>query len=514
MTTDGSAARRIMSASGASWARIAFTVFAQLALVPLYLSAWGSETYGAWLLLQTVWGTITIIDLGHQDYVGNECLRLGATERGAIGSVIGSALPMALLIAIFELGLIWGLTGINDMSGWLHISESLYEQWTVALLVQAATWLISGSGVALLVRAASPFGYFPRVAWWSLFYAVTTAAVPGLTVWLAGADLLEASIVSCVVSAACNLLCFLDLNRRLDLLGLLKEGRPSRARSFRQLRNSLWLTANGLVGLIRQQGARLVLAPLTGVAQMAAFSTMRTGANFALQGLNTVTTPIMPELMRFLVARDQARTEGAFAVIWLVVCAILSPAIVVLQLGMPTLFPIWTHGKMAFDPWLFAMLSLAVAVYALAQPATATLVGNNRVQAVFGVGAISALAATGGMILLIPVLGIRGAAGALLAAEIVSMVLFVIQARWWFHAHGMRWPMRPFLITLASVFAATLGMGMVIVTSGSTAGLGVAIVLLVQAGIVHRYWRELPPLVRQRVFDFCGRYVPALRRMR
>ena len=216
-----------------------------------------------------------------------------------------------------------------------------------------------------------------------------------------------------------------------------------------------------LLEMARQQGSRIILAPLAGVADMAAFATMRTGANFALQGLNTITGPVMPELMRFLATRDQPRAESTFAIVWLMLCAVLSPAIVVVQWLAPALFPLWTHGKIAFDPWLFGMLSLGVAVLALAQPAAAVLQGNNILRAQLGISMVATTVAVGGMVWLVPHMGVRGAGLALLAAE------------------------------LTRLFASLLG------------------TLVLQVLVAIAYWRQLPALARLRAASLLARFLPA-----
>ena len=133
------------------------------------------------------------------------------------------------------------------------------------------------------------------------------------------------------------------------------------------------LTLKSLLEMLRQVGVRLVLVPLVGMGEMVAFSTMRTGANTALQGLGTITDPILPELMRFLNQRDQARMETAFSTVWIILIAAMAPSVMMLQVIVSPLFEIWTHGKIPFDPVLFASLSAGVLVYASAQPAMAVV---------------------------------------------------------------------------------------------------------------------------------------------
>jgi O-antigen/teichoic acid export membrane protein len=182
---------------------------------------------------------------------------------------------------------------------------------------------------------------------------------------------------------------------------------------------------------VRQQGVRLLLAPLAGPVGLAAFSTMRTGANVALQGLNTIINPLLPDLMRFLHDRDQARSEAAFATIWIVVVAFMAPGVVILQTFIEPFYIFWTQGKIDFDPQLFAVLSLGVLVYAVVQPAMAVVIGNNLTKTQFVIAGISAIIVFGLLVISVPVIGIFGAAVSLLIAEVVAAVGYKIYAQRW-----------------------------------------------------------------------------------
>ena len=498
---------RILSASAASWVRIGVTVITQIALVPLYLGSWDAHTYGAWLLLQAVWAAVSIIDLAHHDYVGYECLRLGPAQRPAITRIIFSAAPIVVLIALWDLLLVWQLGKAGFVAGWVGDDAQLFAQWRTALLLQAVTWLLTGSLGGLIVRWLTPFGYWPQFAWWGVVYAVVTAVVPALAV-VGGADLLGAMIALCLTNLVYYLVFFLAMARIVRHQGL-AAARPSIGLGFVQGFHALWLMAKSLAEMVRQQGSRIILAPLAGVADMAAFATMRTGANFALQGLNTVTGPVMPELMRFLAARDQARTESAFAIVWLMLCAVLSPAIVIVQWLAPALFPLWTHGKIAFDPWLFGMLSLGVSVLALAQPAAAVLRGNNILRAQLGISIVAAVVAVGGMALLVPLMGVRGAAVALLAAELTSLCACVWVAQQWLREQGMHWPWKAFSAAAAAVPVTALGMvALELLPAGLTLA-GLAVVLALQGLVAILYWRHLPALARARAASLLARFMPA-----
>lgn len=506
MTSRKSSVSRILSASAASWVRIGVTVIAQVALVPLYLASWSAEVFGAWLLLQAVWAVVKVIDLSHHDYVGYECLRIGDTKRLEITHIIFSAVPFAFLIALCDVLVVWWLSNAEFVARWVGSDQHLFDQWRAALLLQAVTWLFTGCQGGLLVRWLTPFGYNPQFAWWGVFNAVVTAAVPAVAV-VCGADLWEAALALCLTNLIYDVIFFTVMARILRSQHLTPT-KPNLAEGAVRGLRSLWLTAKYLAEMARQQGSRILLAPLAGAAEMAAFSTMRTGANFALQGLNTVASPVMPELMRFLTMRDQQRMESAFAVVWLVLCAGLAPAVLVVQYLAPGLFPIWTRNKIAFDPWLFSTLSLSVLVLALAQPAAAILQGNNILKTQLAISILAALVAVGGMVLGVPTFGVRGAAFALLVAELVSLSANIWRASQALNESGLRWPWRPFRAVAASVLAAAAGLAALVYFPPANSLVILVLALALQALIVLIYWRRLPPMARIRAAGMVTRFVP------
>ena len=204
---------------------------------------------------------------------------------------------------------------------------------------------------------------------------------------------------------------------------------------------------------------RLILTPLSGPVGLVAFSTMRTGANVALQGLNTIVNPLLPDLMRFLHARDQSRTESAFATIWILVIAVMAPGVVILQALIEPLYVLWTQNKVSFDPLLFAFLSFGVLVYAVVQPAMAVVIGNNLTKTQLALTALAAIIVFAVLILSVPILGIVGAGAALLLAEISAAVGYKMYAKRWLKQNDLQWPSRAFHIAIAALVIAAVSLG-------------------------------------------------------
>ena len=330
---------------------------------------------------------------------------------------------------------------------------------------------------------------------------------PAIAVVL-GAGLRGAGIA---LGLATILLCapfFADLYRILGREGLV-FARPDWALGLRNFWKSSALLVKSFLEMSRQQGIRIILSPLVGVSEMAAFATMRTGANSVLQGLNTITNPLLPELMRFLVARDQARSEASFGVVWLVVTVCMAPAVIVLQWLAPHMFELWTRGKIAFDPLLFATLSDGILIYALSQPAMAVVQGNNLLRAQLVISSLACGTVILGLIAMVPTLSILGAGVALMLAEIVSLVGYVWVASKWLGKQAMCWPSAAFRTVTASVGVSVMATA-AMATLPSFALSIMVVAALVELFLTVLYWKQVPTVARSRAAQIVALMPPRM----
>lgn len=490
-----SASKRILSGTIASWVQIAVAMLAQILLVPLYLSYWDASTYGLWLAVLSFSSLLSAFDLGFQEYMAYEFLKLGSRVPKKISKLLSSGMMVAIILGLIQIIVVL-------LIYWLDILPMIFKDLGSALkakaiqafyilLIQSIIWLLCNTVGGLLNRIMATFGYYPRMAWWSVLTNTVLLLSPAISV-VFGANLLTAGMVMAIAKVA------FDLPVWFDMLRLLKKHhvkviRPSVALGWTSFRKSTNLSITGFLENVRQQGARLIMSPIMGATGIAVFSTIRTGSNVALQGLRTIINPLMPELMNFLHQRDQEKTEVAFSTLWLVTIAIIAPCLLVVQTFIPLIYNAWTRGKLSFDPWLFALLSIGVLVYALSQPSIAVVKGNNLLKPQLMISIMSAVIAVVGILILVPVLGIKGAGMALLLSEIAASVAFTKIAEKWLINAGLEWPHQGFNVALLSVAFTSIGVVLMIILP-SDEHLILTIALLLLAFNLYRYWLTLPQL--------------------
>ena len=506
-----SAVNRVISGTLASWLRIAVTIVSQIVAVPVYLHYWSVETYGAWILIQSIISFVTIFDIAHHNYLGNEFLKLGKKRTAEIGEVLFTGLVVAIIVSILIFLAFSGLILSGAINQWTGIEHAKSRAFEVSLLITSATWIFTITFTGLLGRALYPFGYYPLCAWSGVLFALVTT-ISSITAVCFGFDLIGTTVATCLATLICHSILSMVLLRLVKKENIFIK-KLNIGMGFSKFFTSLGMGAQSGLDILRQQGVRFILLPLSGMAQMIAFSTMRTGANLAQQGIGTITGPLMPELMEFLSSRDQPRTESAFAVIWLMLCAVLVPAVLVLQYVAPILFPLWTQGKIAFNPVLFALLSLGVLVSALAQPAIAVVNGNNLVRQQFMASVASTLITVGGIYMMVPRMGISGAALALLIGEFTTLASYVYLAKNWLVKAEMHWPKSAFTNASFSIVVAALGMGSITYFPNYD-DYFLILALTAQVLVITAYWSRLPYIARQRAASQAVRILPRLLRKR
>lgn len=482
-------------------------VLSQVLLVPVFLGHWSVEEYGCWLIVQTIVGLAQLLSAGLHNYAGYEFLKIGDRQPERSRLLFYSAWPCVVLVSTFELavlsGLIWfGLirTAFDPNNS---VSEALLHQADVALLLYSISWLIASSSGGLAGRAVAPYGYFPRMTWWAVFLALLQALASAVAVAL-GANLVQTAAWVMVATFVVNVPIHWDM-WRIFREQRLYPVKPDWKLGFQVVTHSLAVSFGSLVDICRQQGVRIFLGALLGVTGMTEFSTTRTMSNLSMQGIGTVTNPIMPELMRFLRERDAQRTQAAIGFVWFLAVVLLAPVMVAFQWIMPAVYTAWTRGKLTYDPALFALFSATLLFFALARPPLAVLQGNNllRVQLAISVS-ISVIALTG-IFMLTTALGTHGAALSLLVAELAGTALAVWYASKWMDRNGIGFPWPLFLVALMSIAVGDFSMLLMVWLPGAKLYV-LLLSALVSAIIAALFVRKLPAMAVQRMTKLLPRW--------
>ena len=490
--------RRIISGSLASWSSLLFTLIIQISLVPLYLVSWDKDTYALWIAILSLSSILTILDKTFQNYLGNEFLILGNSQKLKLSKLLSSGIFVAFNSGFLQI-IITILFDYFNFSRFLVSDSNLsfkdFEEAESAIVIFSFSWFLTGNLCGILTRSLIPFGYYSRIAWWSFFNLTLTNLLPLLALFFTK-RLIFIAIFMSMGSILFDILIFNDVFKIIKNLKI-RFRKPSIKISIKIVKSSLVLTVSNLLISLRQEGLRLILAPLFGSKVLVSFTTTRTGANLALQGLNTISNPILPELMNFLKVKNQEKSEIMLATIWTILIFVLTPAVIILQFIMPSVFEIWTLGKIEYNSILFALLSFGVLIFALAQPAISITKGNNDIKSQLFISIISTAVVIITMLIFVSLLGLVGAGISIVCGELIGLFLYQISAIKWLKANNLNWPSKTYNFAFYSLIIALMILLMVVY---STPLNSILIILLLVIYILNaiKFYVSLPYLLREK----------------
>ena len=492
---------RIARGTGLTLGTVAINILGQIATVPIFLSRWDAETYGLWLLMMGGIGYLFLFSVAFQQYSYGEMLRAGSAARDAFRKVYRTSLAISVIVAVFDLVMVFTVTS-DWFLAWILPSlqdTNLFEEVVYLLRLYSLLNIFIMPINAITAHANTVHGHYTRVAAWALVNAVFRLAAPAIAV-LMGAGFWTTALIFILAHVASVSLALIDMVLLAQREGIMKYVPIAWRLGLLNMMFSLPLALQTLVDSLRQQGFRILLGIFVGPVAVTTLATTRTFANVLHQGLATITAPVLPELMRYVVTRDQDRTEGAFAIVWLFLFALLVPGVLLLCLLAGPIFVYWTRGAVAYDPVLFLTLVLAVIVVAAAQPAVAVLQGQNRVSWLIGAAIVSAVGLGALSAILIPYFKLRGAGFALLGAETCALSVAALGVRRALEQSELVFPKLSFTLVIANVTAVgALTLSAITVFRNNPLFFAVPLIANFIFGCL--YWFTIPPMVRARIGD-------------
>jgi O-antigen/teichoic acid export membrane protein len=431
------------AASGAFAGAVSFAMMLgqSLVQVPLLLSFWSVDTYGAWITVLATGALLFSFDAGHQGFLGNTFHRLWITKGPELRGTFASGIRVALLFAGIELT-IGFLLAISGNLGRLAQGTrgGVTPEFAIAFLLYLVFWAVNGSPIGILNRIYPSAGDYTRSIWLGVGYRlIGFLALVGAVV--SGAGLIGAMLAQIIGWGAFNLFVLFDAWRRYpELHYWWKDG--SWSMGWNNFRASLFLSLANILEQIAGSGLVLLVARFLLPAQVALVSTLRTVTNTAVQGSSILLSPIVPDMVRYHVRGEGAKLSAAFAAAWLVGGTLTTMAFGASLWMIKPLYVLWTRGALIFDSALFASLALAVCVRLWAAPMQNYLSGINRLMPQLGMTSVKSVGTLVTAAILLPCIGAAGAGWGVLVGECLGAAVIVAAAKRELAAHYHEFPFR------------------------------------------------------------------------
>jgi len=333
---------RVLRAVGADMLGQVLNIGVRLVLVPLYLSAWGAEAYGEWLIMTAVAGWFSLGDLGGQLYFvnrltaewaeGNHDIFQRVLTTGVAVFVISST---TLLLCVV---LVLSATPALD---WLQLHAVETSVAMAILFLMASRFLIALPlglylGIYRATGAQATSVMFANLVLLIQFVASVLALLVGAGMLvLAAIEVLPMLVVAIIVG--------IDLRKRLPAnIRLFDLSIVDRSILRASISPSLHFLGIQLAMAFMIQGSVIAVAKALGPVEVAIFSSMRTVSNVVHRILGMLSHAIWPEVTRLERTGQRDKLTFIFKL----------TLMLTLLVGMAYLMLLQSFGNDLYDWWL------------------------------------------------------------------------------------------------------------------------------------------------------------------
>lgn len=362
--------KRFIQGVGSNLLGPANTIFLQLLGIPLFLTYWGLEVYGEWLLLIAVTQYLSILHQGSATVAANSMtMYVGEDNRKAALSIYHSALAASGLIfavgtAVIMLGVFF--LDFEQMLNLGALGRDEYRWILLVLLLNFGANQFSGiEGHLFRCESQYPKGQLYTASFTFLGNIAVFSVLPF------GGGPLEAAIAQLVISLI-GLFVIFTVTRKLfawvNFVGFF----ASLTHMRELIRPAAGYIAYGLSNAIPLQISVTLVGIVLGPSMVALFSTVRTLSRLILIPGMLMTNSAWPEFSTALSRGEKDLTRQLFRR----VIALTFWVSVIVGAGMlvvsEPVYMTWTKNEIPFDFTLFAIL-LFLAVFSGVLNTVATL---------------------------------------------------------------------------------------------------------------------------------------------
>lgn len=428
----------------------------QLIAVPVCLKYWGQEAYGSWLALLAAFMLLRSLDAGYVAFVGNKLNQLYHQNTEALRAHLSSAVTGIASIGSLQLVLVIAALFYDPLAAMLGMpaGESAVPIDKLGLLVLMASWVLTGSYLGIVHRLLIPAGLMYQAAWWSMVFQVSQfASIMVAALWQLG--LFQTSILFALSQLVIYVVSAVYVRKKLPTFYPWWQGARV-STGLKDLRHSMLLTASNLIQQGSNNGVVLLVSALAGPAAVPVFTTVRTLSNLWTNVTNVLTTPLLPDVVRFHAKGEAHKLIGLNEAYWMLVGSAVNWGVLLTYPLLTTLYGNWTGNALVLDKTLLCLLLGSVVVTNAGALMSMHLNGINSLRIVMGASLARGVLGLGLGALTYTQLGLSGFGFGILAGELAALLMIGrFFVKYELVAKGIKMP-------LATFAPAMLGMGSVL----------------------------------------------------
>jgi O-antigen/teichoic acid export membrane protein len=359
---------------------LALTFVQSILLVPILISNWGTEKYGIYLNIFAFIQILRTLDFGHQNFIGNEFNREYHRNKDRASHLLTSSIRMAIMLGFVEVVVFVGFWLSGKADTLLGISGENANLILFGILCMVLMWWLIGSVAGTLIKAVVSKGLFAQSVLWGILIKVLEIIVL-LVAGIYNVSLFHVLWIWALINMLYSLIVFRWIWFHLEEIGI-HWRKGSWKEAFSNAKNSTVLTLNSMFEQFSTNGINFLITRYISLLLLPVYTTLRTITNMAVQMTNLIMNPLQPELIRYHSEQSGHKIASVTKTYWLIGGAMVNITLLALTPFMSWLYAVWTNQQLQFDPILFYLLCLSVAVANFGKTWTTYLVGSNDLKAI------------------------------------------------------------------------------------------------------------------------------------
>ncbi|OGP87970.1 MAG: hypothetical protein A2156_01705 [Deltaproteobacteria bacterium RBG_16_48_10] len=401
----------------------ALSIVLQLISVPICLKYWGKETYGMWLALFAAFMLFRTLDSGFVSYVGNKINLLYHQDQGELRQTLASSIAGTASIGFLQLFIAAMALGTGGVAWLLGVAPTVavHHQAGAALFVLIGGWVLSGSYLGIVHRLLIPTGMMYQAAWWSIAYQ-TCQFVGIMGAALMNLTLFQASIMFALIQSSIYFASAAYIRHKLpEYYPWWNCFRP--AVGIGDLWKSMFLTLSSMLQQGTFNGIVMLVSILSGAAAVPTFTTVRTLTNLWTNATNVLTTPLLPDVVRYRAKREGNKLVTISEAHWVLIGTFINLSILITYPLIGPLYGYWTTHAVPLNKSLLCLLLSSIALANAGALISMYLNGINSLRAVFLTSLVRGLTSLAGGGVLLAYFGFAGLGFAILVSEVLALVI-------------------------------------------------------------------------------------------
>lgn len=350
--------------------------------MPILLIHWGKEKYGIWITVSSFYTLVQVLDIGHQNYIGNEFIKLFHQNKQAAKQLISSSIVMSVLIGLFEIIFVLLVISFSRLHELLGVSAHTAnnEQLNLSVFVLVATWVLVGSVGGILVRMIIPLGLMA-----TFIHFGTVIRVLLLAILVVGGyfnlTIFQICLINSIIVIGYNLCLFLYVKIKLPEFFPWWQGYNFKL-GLSNWMKSLVLTINTILDQLSNNGLIILISRFLGATFVPLFSTQRTVANVSQQGVSLFVQPVQPELIKYHVTNNGKLLKHTLFISWIFLLGIINVFITISIPFIPAVFKLWTQNQLIYNEALMLLLIASSAITCFSRILFVYLSGINDLKSI------------------------------------------------------------------------------------------------------------------------------------